>query len=545
MESAETEPLTVSSNLRGGHHNEYVDWAFDYGVGGPYEKMFSPRNSVSGATQSIDFMTGLEHIKNVIAEAGTAGKKLRAFGSTFSINNMPYTKEYLLDSRELNYCQIGFDNDEHVASGYTATKHQLVFVQSGIMIRELSYALLDSGLCLPGSCMPDGTRFVGAVSTSSHGSQRSVGSMENYVKAIHLVIPGDNVMVQAASNQVVTAAYAQSMGNARLVNDDDLFHSALVSFGSFGVIHGMVLEAAPVFKLYYRAEMYDYETVKPVMRSLNVSSLKELDDVSDSPFHIDFVLNPFRLNQDGVLIRVQEKVLLTSAEFEQAAYRDEGAKDIPEDTDMIKQMRKFALLSTRFMFKPVTKFFLGLTVQVMVKAFVNLRLDHKTVYPHQVYTIPGAQKRRAPMYIRNYYEFEIMVPFERTIDSLDLINNFLNENPAPIVIGVRFLKKSKAKLGTSRYEMSACIVVLGFYYTWLPSFRSTDETHQMLFAAFSASDIPHTYHWGKNMPMNDQWVQKGYGEDILTWKAERKEFLGDAGLRMFTNELMDVINVTA
>jgi len=30
-----------------------------------------------------------------------------------------------------------------------------------------------------------------------------------------------------------------------------IFHSALVSFGSFGVIHGIIFEAAPVFKLYY------------------------------------------------------------------------------------------------------------------------------------------------------------------------------------------------------------------------------------------------------------------------------------------------------
>jgi len=61
-------------------------------VGGLYEKMFVPKNSVSGTMQSINFMTGLNHIKDVIAEARAAGKKLRAFGSTFVINNLRYTK---------------------------------------------------------------------------------------------------------------------------------------------------------------------------------------------------------------------------------------------------------------------------------------------------------------------------------------------------------------------------------------------------------------------------------------------------------------------
>jgi len=248
LENSDTEPTIF---LRGPRRNEYKNWGYNGGVGGPYKRMFIPTNSVSGMTQNSDFRTGLQEIKDVVAEADSAEKKLRAFGSTFSINDFPYTKDYLLDSRELNYYKIGIDADEHVAPTYSAKKQQLVFVQSGIMIRQLNLRLLDSGLALPASSNPDGTRFVGAVSTAAHGSQYSVGGMESYVKAIHLVIPGDNAFVQQESDQVLTAEYAQHMGNARLLNDDDLFRAALVSFGSFGVIHGMVFEAERLFKVKY------------------------------------------------------------------------------------------------------------------------------------------------------------------------------------------------------------------------------------------------------------------------------------------------------
>jgi len=92
LENSDTE---ATINLRG-RKEEFKNWGSTADVGGPYEKMFTPRNSVSGATQNTDFLTGLQQIKNAVAEAGASGNKLTSFGSAYSRNGVQYTKEYLL-----------------------------------------------------------------------------------------------------------------------------------------------------------------------------------------------------------------------------------------------------------------------------------------------------------------------------------------------------------------------------------------------------------------------------------------------------------------
>lgn len=90
----------------------------------------------------------------------------------------------------------------------------------------------------------------GAISTGSHDSAIHFGSIQEHVKGIHLVIPGETVYLQRTSDPVLTEDYVKnSLGADRLINSDDMFNAALVSFGSFGVVHGYLLETEKIFKL--------------------------------------------------------------------------------------------------------------------------------------------------------------------------------------------------------------------------------------------------------------------------------------------------------
>ncbi len=51
---------------------------------------------------------------------------------------------------------------------------------------------------------------------------------------------------------------------AEAIRDDDLFNAALVSFGSFGIIHGVMLESVPIF---YLQKHRDWRPLTPELKS--------------------------------------------------------------------------------------------------------------------------------------------------------------------------------------------------------------------------------------------------------------------------------------
>jgi len=170
----------------------------------------------------------------------------------------------------------------------------------------------------------------------------------------------------------------------------------------------------------------------------------------------------------------------------------------------------------------------------------------KTLYPHQINTFSGTEKQRPPIPLRNYYETEISVPHEKTIEAVELILKTLNDVPVLIILAICNVKTSKATIGTHLYEMTSCISVAGVYYDNVLFSGRNEEVFQKLFSAFDAkrNEIPHTYHWGKRFPINNYRVANAYGDTFVNWKAEREAFLGTRGRRMFTNELMESINMT-
>ena len=75
--------------------------------------------------------------------------------------------------------------------------------------------------------------------------------MQEFVRGIHLVTNEGHFFVQRLTDMVVTDDYATILGGATLVSDDDLFDAAVVSFGNLGLVHGILIEAEPLYLLRY------------------------------------------------------------------------------------------------------------------------------------------------------------------------------------------------------------------------------------------------------------------------------------------------------
>jgi hypothetical protein len=188
-------------------------------VGGSVERIFKPTNGIllspGELIQNQEFLSGLQAVRDAIATAETDGKRLRAYDSKYTSNKMLYNKEYLLESWGLNYYKIGIEADDQVTTKYQLIKDRLVFVQAGVRLKPFNLKLFESGYALSTSGATDGARFVGAVSTATHGSANQVGGIQATVRAIHVVVVGEHYLLQRSSDPVVTEDYAAMMGNVQ------------------------------------------------------------------------------------------------------------------------------------------------------------------------------------------------------------------------------------------------------------------------------------------------------------------------------------------
>ena len=73
--------------------------------------------------------------------------------------------------------------------------------------------------------------------------------MHDTIAGMHLVVGADrHVWLERKSRPVASKEFIDWLG-AEKISNDDLFNSAVVSFGSFGFIHGVLLETEPLFLL--------------------------------------------------------------------------------------------------------------------------------------------------------------------------------------------------------------------------------------------------------------------------------------------------------
>jgi hypothetical protein len=89
---------------------------------------------------------------------------------------------------------------------------------------------------------------------------------------------------------------------------DDLFNAALVSFGSFGVVHAYLVEVEDLYSLEAYSRRMDFDAVLAAMTTLDVSSLG-LPEGSVLPFHFEIGLNLYRMGkgQKGAFVRFMYK----------------------------------------------------------------------------------------------------------------------------------------------------------------------------------------------------------------------------------------------
>lgn len=156
----------------------------------------------------------LENIKSAVNN----NKKIRVVGSGHSWSNLICNKDYLISLKNLNNI-LSVDKEKNE-----------VKVQAGITLKRLNEELDKLNLAIPNQAAVMNITLAGAVSTATHGTGHT-GTFSSFIKEIELITAdGETYILSEEQNP-------------------DIFKTALVSFGSLGIIYSYTIKCIPQFFL--------------------------------------------------------------------------------------------------------------------------------------------------------------------------------------------------------------------------------------------------------------------------------------------------------
>jgi len=508
---------------------------------GPWpSKQWQNTQLASKQSMSDDFArykdAGIE-IQRLIAEALGAGITWRPVGSRWSLSHIAHGSDALHGSSQMN---LKFELDAtqlEAASG----PNKLFLFQGGNQIKEIGIYLKRAGFSMQTMGESNGQTLAGTLGTGVHGSAWKTGSIQDGVRALHLITgpgPADSILLQPANSKAVTLALANQIG-AQLVTDDALFYSALVGLGSCGFILGVVLEVEPLFLLrrYVGTVLLndalslihslDFKTAPWKIKTLNNRIHHEVNPQGEGiePFHFKVYINPYNSN-DLPVTEIMYKL----------PYR----ANYPNPVEKVKTS-----------FPSDTINFLA-----------NVSAKHRNSIPKLTGifsrgVMPNPQEDPIEgtlneifwdsSFTGSVFAFAFGVDHRQAAPALQLFVAVINDQRfglLPGAIGVRIVKKSKATLAFTRFPVTCVIELDGLQPDTKGSKRKAALDRLDVFCAevcrqMILAQIPFTLHWGKNARWKyPNLVQHMYGSAATDWQNSRNRLLTAPMRQVFSNPFL-------
>ena len=344
---------------------------------------------------------------------------------------------------------------------------------------------------------------------------------------IHLITGRDtHVWLERKSNPVASDILINWLG-ATPMRDDDLFNSALVSFGSFGIIHSVMVETEPLFLLKeYRMENFVYsDELMAAFATLDFPKLKALlPGIPDSVpghelYHMEINMNPFGMvkgNRGGMYVFLFYKVPVPPGFVVDQSGANTGPS--PEFVWMMKSLLK--ILGKNLGYNTIKK-------QTTKEFEKNVRPPTPT--PKTIGSI-----FRDTRFTGNIASFAFAVATGDLPKTIGHILDEIAENAFAGAVAVRFVKGTKATLGFTRFEHTCVVEMDGI------DIKGNHKVFENVIDRLMNGGIACTIHWGKlNDPLNAERVTTMYGGTSLQlWKRKREELLLPETRAVFTNDFM-------
>jgi hypothetical protein len=469
-----------------------------------------------------------DELMSLIGEAIALDKEIRVYGSAWSASEVGVPRDRLVNSKGIRNLRLDLD-PSMVSQNYSGDADLLRFLECGESMSGINSLLSEQGLSLKTSGSNNGQTLAGALSTGTHGSAFDFGAISEFVVGLHLITgPTTHVYLQRSSTPVLKHDFADSIG-AAFVESDELFNAALVSFGSFGIIQGALVETRPLFTLHASRFVHPYnQALKTAMTTLDFSGidlgLSQLpaSAPTNKPHHFQVYFNP-NLGapppEASVLMMFEDQ---WDNSYQMPVWKGESGPSAAalEIINAIfehipKRLRKTSL---RLLNKRIAK---------QLESYYRLGIVRDLV---------KGVRMKGHLLLSG-----TAVPMDRSVEALDILFHAYHDfgHLMPLVIATRFVKGSTATLGFTRFART-CVFDIDT--------TSTEESRQfvnLVRERLEQAGVPYAVHWGKlerelGQFLNTARLQTMYGDaTMLSWLGARHQLLENADVeRVFSNDFM-------
>ncbi|WP_020529829.1 FAD-binding protein [Flexithrix dorotheae] len=262
------------------------------------------KNTIKIAKRKIPFYIipqSIDDIVTVIKKAESENKRIKAVGSGHSFSDVALPKEYLVNLKKINKAL-------KLPSFLRDTNQLLVHVEAGMTIQKFN-KIMDKkeGLCITNMGGIDEQTLAGAISTGTHGTGMDLPSLPGLVRSILLVtIGGKKLRIEPENG--ISDPNKHDEKDVELKQNDQLFYSALVNLGCFGIVYSYILGMERMYYLKESKECFKWKDIKPKLEDRSL--FYEAD--GKTPIRGVMVqVNPYKNEEkgDNTVIVVKHRIL--------------------------------------------------------------------------------------------------------------------------------------------------------------------------------------------------------------------------------------------
>ena len=464
-------------------------------------------------------------MQQLFADAISKGEGFRAIGSRWSMSHVAHQKDNIQVNAMMNLKMKIETGQLHPDTVFLA--ENLFFIQCGNVIKEVHNFLNATGKSMKTTGASNGQTIAGCISTGVHGSALDTGSVQDCVVGLNLITgpdPHDRIYLERASKPGLSDVFAGTI-LSRVIRDDGMFNAALVSLGSFGFIHGVVIEAEERFllKRYVRkinkalaldlAASLDFENSPVKIPSETDASGKAL-----RPYHYKVFINPYVNDNEYVIELMYKKTY-------QGGYPD----PIPAiKTALYKDLIYLFIQIAQAWQNSIPKL-----IQILESSILPPVDTETTGMLSEMFYDAGYQ---GPA-----FACSVGVDHRDSPKALQLLVNLAKqEGPVPGIYAMRFVKQSEATLAFTRFPVTCMLEIDGITWDGAPHGMITLEKFcTRIIEVLQENNIDFTLHWGKNA----DWSFPGltaymYGDRVKEWKTYRDQLLSLQARALFSNDFL-------
>lgn len=445
-------------------------------------------------------------LQNLVEEAIQNQMRLRAYGSRWSLSKAPHTDGWMVNTKPLN---LHFDlSNRVVLPEFVRDRSNLLFVQCGCAIQEINEILKAKNKSLKTSGASNGQTIAGAISTGTHGSTFNFGAIQDFVVGLHIIAgDGHNYYLERATDPITTSDFAKAI-QAEPIKNDELFNDALVSFGSFGIIHGVLIEATDIFHLEVVQDAFPTVKVKKAMETLDFSEFNHFP--TGEPFHFQVFIDPYTRETTYVKMMSKRSFNARNRSIPEETKGEEWSQDMPHFIGMITD--KIPALIPR-------------VISPLIR-------DNYKAYTQQLRGTLGEIFKNAKL-LGKVTSAAIGIRLQDIEQVLDVYYQILAEmGPTAAIVSLRYVKGSKATMAFTRFSIT-CIFEIDSVQS-----KRTRRFLDKFWARLRQLQIDYTQHWGK---VNDLYKSTlyCYGTQRQQWLESRSRLLNAPNAKVFESPFLN------